>query len=464
MIPVRCGEIAEAVHGELAGVDPAAVVDGAVVIDSRAAGPGGLFVALPGERVDGHDYVGTATAAGVTVSLTTRPIDGCPCIVVADAQRALGDLARLVISRLPGLTVIGLTGSSGKTSTKDLIAQLIRPYGETVAPEGSFNNELGHPLTALQATESTKFLVAEMGARHAGDIVYLSGITPPQVGLVLNVGTSHIGEFGSQDNIAQAKGELIEAVRPGGTAVLNADDPRVAAMASRTEQRVLTFGEAEAADVRATDLTLDGEGRPSFTLRIGDFAGAVQLNYVGEHYVSNALGAAAIGYALGLTPEQLATGLTAATPVSAARMEVVERADGVTIINDAFNANPDSTRAALKALVAIGRSRGARTWAVLGEMLELGETSAEQHDGIGRLVVRLDVNRLLVIGPGAKPIHLGASLEGSWGDESAYVDTIPEGLEFLRGELRKGDVVLVKSSKGSKLRSLAEALIEEVAQ
>nr|WP_202885573.1 UDP-N-acetylmuramoyl-tripeptide--D-alanyl-D-alanine ligase [Kribbella sandramycini] len=448
----------------MAGVDPAAVVDGAVVIDSRAAGPGGLFVALPGERVDGHDYVGTATAAGVTVSLTTRPIDGCPCIVVADAQRALGDLARLVISRLPGLTVIGLTGSSGKTSTKDLIAQLIRPYGETVAPEGSFNNELGHPLTALQATESTKFLVAEMGARHAGDIVYLSGITPPQVGLVLNVGTSHIGEFGSQDNIAQAKGELIEAVRPGGTAVLNADDPRVAAMASRTEQRVLTFGEAEAADVRATDLTLDGEGRPSFTLRIGDFAGAVQLNYVGEHYVSNALGAAAIGYALGLTPEQLATGLTAATPVSAARMEVVERADGVTIINDAFNANPDSTRAALKALVAIGRSRGARTWAVLGEMLELGETSAEQHDGIGRLVVRLDVNRLLVIGPGAKPIHLGASLEGSWGDESAYVDTIPEGLEFLRGELRKGDVVLVKSSKGSKLRSLAEALIEEVAQ
>lgn len=461
MIPVSCGEIADAVDGELVGVDPSAVVDGAVVIDSRAAVPGGLFVALPGERVDGHDYVGTATDAGVTVSLVTRPIDGCPCIVVGDAQKALGDLARLVISRLPGLAVIGLTGSSGKTSTKDLIAQLIRPYGETVSPEGSFNNELGHPLTALQATETTKFLVAEMGARHIGDLTYLCGITPPRVGLVLNVGTSHIGEFGSQDNIALAKGELIEALVPGGTAVLNADDHRVAAMASRTEQRVLTFGEADGAGVRATDVKLDAEGRASFTLRIGDFSRTVQLQYIGEHYVSNALGAVAVGYAVGLTPEQLAEGLIAATPVSAARMEVTERADGVTVINDAFNANPDSVRAALKALVAIGRARGARTWAVLGEMLELGDTSAEEHDAIGRLVVRLDVNRLVVVGAGAKPIHLGASLEGSWGNESAFVDTIPEALELLRTELRAGDVVLVKSSKAAKLRSLADALLED---
>jgi UDP-N-acetylmuramoyl-tripeptide--D-alanyl-D-alanine ligase len=462
VIPVSCGEIGDAVGGELVGVDPSAVVDGAVVIDSRAAGPGGLFVALPGERVDGHDYVGTATEAGVTVSLVTRAIDGCPCIVVGDAQKALGDLARLVIGRLPGLTVIALTGSSGKTSTKDLIGQLIRPYGDTVVPEGSFNNEIGHPLTALQATESTKYLVAEMGARHQGDITYLTGITPPKVGLVLNVGTSHIGEFGSQDNIAVAKGELIEALVPGGTAVLNADDHRVAAMASRTEQRVLTFGEADGAGVRATDVKLDTEGRAGFTLRIGDFSRAVQLQYIGEHYVSNALGAVAVGYAVGLTPEQLAEGLIAATPVSAARMEVTERADGVTVINDAFNANPDSVRAALKALVAIGRARGARTWAVLGEMLELGDASADEHDAIGRLVVRLDVNRLVVVGAGAKPIHLGASLEGSWGNESAFVDTIPAALELLRTELRAGDVVLVKSSKGAKLRSLADALLEDV--
>ncbi|TDW75832.1 UDP-N-acetylmuramoyl-tripeptide--D-alanyl-D-alanine ligase [Kribbella pratensis] len=462
MIPVSCGEIADAVRGELVGVEPTAVVDGSVVIDSRAAEPRGLFVALPGERVDGHDYVGTATAAGVTAALTTRPIEGSPCIVVDDTQRALGDLARLVVGRLPDLTVIALTGSSGKTSTKDLIAQVIRPYGETVSPEGSFNNEIGHPLTALQATETTKYLVAEMGTRHQGDIAYLTGITPPGIGLVLNIGTSHIGEFGSQDNIAIAKGELIEAVPADGIAILNADDHRVAAMRSRTQARILTFGEAAEADIRAEGVKLDAEGRPAFVLHIGDFSGDVQLQFIGEHYVSNALAAAAVGSAIGLTPGQITDGLNAATRVSAARMELTERADGVTIINDAFNANPDSTRAALKSLVAIGRSRGARTWAVLGEMLELGDTSADEHDAIGRLVVRLDVNRLLVVGEGAKPIHLGASLEGSWGNESAFVDTIPEALELLRSELRAGDVVLVKSSKGSKLRSLADALLEDV--
>jgi UDP-N-acetylmuramoyl-tripeptide--D-alanyl-D-alanine ligase len=311
------------------------------------------------------------------------------------------------------------------------------------------------------ATASTKYLVAEMGARHTGDIRFLSGITPPAVGLVLNVGTSHIGEFGSQDNIAIAKGELIEAVRPGGTAVLNADDHRVAAMRSRTQEKVLTFGEAPEADVRATDVKLDGEGRPAFTLHIKDFSGNVQLQLIGEHHVSNALAAAAVALAVGLTPEQIADGLNAAQRVSAARMELTERADGVTIINDAFNANPDSTRAALKSLVAIGRSRGARTWAVLGEMLELGDTSTDEHDAIGRLAVRLDVNRLVVVGEGAKPIHLGASLEGSWGNESVFVATIPEALELLRAELRAGDVVLVKSSKAAKLRSLADALLEE---
>lgn len=462
MIPVSCGEIADVVRGELAGVDPSAVVDGAVVIDSRAADPGGMFVALPGERVDGHDFVGTATWAGVTVSLTARPVEGSPCIVVDDPQRALGDLARFVVDRLPDLTVIALTGSSGKTSTKDLIAQVIRPYGETVSPEGSFNNELGHPLTALQASATTKYLIAEMGARHQGDITYLTGITPPAIGLVLNVGTSHIGEFGTQDNIAVAKGELIEAVTAGGTAVLNADDHRVAGMRSRTREKVLTFGESPEADVRAADVKLDAEGRPAFRLHLGDFSGNVQLRFIGEHYVSNALAAAAVASAVGLTPEQIADGLNAATRVSAARMELTERPDGVTIINDAFNANPDSTRAALKSLVAIGRSRGARTWAVLGEMLELGDASADEHDAIGRLVVRLDVNRLVVVGAGAKPIHLGACLEGSWGDESTFVDSIPDALELLRSELRAGDVVLVKSSKGSKLRSLADTLLEDV--
>ncbi len=461
MIPVSCGDIATAVGGELVGVDPAAVVDGSVAKDSREVVPGGLFVALPGERADGHDFVPAVTEAGVTVSLTTRPVDGCPCVVVPDTQVALGELARYVVAQLPELTVIGLTGSQGKTSTKDLIAQLVAPYGPTVAPIGSFNNEIGHPLTALQADRTTRFLVAEMGARHVGDINYLCRITPPKVGLVLNVGHSHIGEFGSQDAIAQAKGEMIDNVVAGGTAVLNADDPRVAAMASRTEQTVRRFGEAPDADVRATDVKLDENGRPSFTLHADGQSFAIQLQLIGEHQVPNALAATAAVLAAGLTPEQAAAGLNEATTVSKWRMEVTERADGVTVINDAYNANPDSMRAALKALVAIGRAREARTWAVLGEMLELGDTSSTEHDAVGRLAVRLDVNRLVAVGPGAKPIHLGASLEGSWGNESAYFDTIPEALELLRAELRSGDVVLVKSSKASNLRSLADALLEE---
>lgn len=464
MIPVRCDELAKVVGGEAVGVDPAAVVDAAVVIDSRQVVPGALFVALPGENVDGHDYVVAATAAGATASLTARPVDGSPCIVVEDPQQALGKLAAHVLGRLPDCLVLGLTGSQGKTSTKDLIAQLVSPYGPTVAPVGSFNNELGHPLTALQADENTRFLVAEMGARHVGDIAYLSRITPPRVGLVLNVGYSHIGEFGSRDAIAVAKGELIEAVVPGGTAVLNADDPRVLAMAGRTEQRVVTFGLAPDADVRADGIQLDSDGRPGFTLHLGDRTFAVQLQLVGEHHVSNALAAAAAAQAAGLTPEQIAEGLNAATAVSRARMEVTRRPDGVTVINDAYNANPDSVRAALKSLVAIGRSREARTWAVLGEMLELGETSTDEHDAIGRLVVRLDVNRLVAVGEGARPIHLGATLEGSWGNESAFVATIDDALELLRAELRPGDLVLVKSSKASGLRRLADALLAEGAQ
>ncbi|WBQ02591.1 UDP-N-acetylmuramoyl-tripeptide--D-alanyl-D-alanine ligase [Kribbella sp. CA-293567] len=464
MIPVSCAQLAEAVGGELAGADPAALVEAGVEIDSRKVAAGGLFVAFAGENVDGHEYVPAVTAAGATVSITTRPIDGCPCIVVPDVQVAIGELARYVVSRLPDLTVIGLTGSQGKTSTKDLIAQLLAPYGPTVAPVGSFNNEIGHPLTALKADLTTRFLVAEMGARHVGDITYLCRITPPKIGLVLNVGHSHIGEFGSQDAIAVAKGELIEAVLPGGTAVLNAGDQRVAAMASRTEQTVVTWGETSDVDVRATGVELDSLGRPGFTLHLDGEEHVVQLQLVGEHQVSNALAAAAAVQAAGLTPAQIADGLNTATAVSKWRMEVTERADGVTVINDAYNANPDSVRAALKALVAIGRTRGARTWAVLGEMRELGDTSTEEHDGVGRLVVRLDVHRLIAVGEPARPIHLGASLEGSWGNESAYVDDIDGALELLRKELRPGDVVLVKASRAAGLERLAAALLEEASQ
>jgi len=461
VIPLSVAGLASAVGGTIAGADPDAIVSAPATIDSRTVTPGGLFVAFPGENVDGHDYVAAAIAAGAVVALTSRPVEGSPCVVVDDQQEALGRLAAFVLRRLPDLTVIGLTGSQGKTSTKDLIAQLLRPAGPTVAPRGSLNNEIGHPLTALQADEKTRFLVSEMGAAQVGDIRYLTGITPPRIGLVLNVGSAHVGRFGSPDNIAVAKGELVEALPADGTAVLNADDARVAAMASRTTARVLTFGEADGADVRATGVALDEGGRPRFTLHAGGEEHPVRLRLVGEHQVSNALGAAAVAYAAGITPADIAARLAAAEAESRWRMEVTDRADGVTVINDAYNANPESVRAALKALVAIGRARNARTWAVLGEMRELGAASAAEHDAVGRLAVRLDVNRLVAVGEAARAIHLGAAHEGSWGDESVYAETAEAALELLRAELRPGDVVLVKASRSIGLESLAAALLKE---
>ncbi len=452
MIPLSVAEIATAVGGTLAGADPDAMVTAPASIDSRTVAEGGLFVAFPGEKVDGHDYVAMAAKQGAVAALTTRPVEG-PCIVVDETQRALGVLARYVVDRLPNLTVVGLTGSQGKTSTKDLIAQLLRTQGPTVAPKGSFNNEIGHPLTALQCDTGTRFLVSEMGARHRGDITYLTGITPPRIGLVLNVGLSHIGEFGSQDAIAVAKGELVEAVPPNGYAVLSADDDRVRAMAARTVASTLLFGEAEDSDVRASDVVLDEFGRPSFTLHWDRQQWPIRLQLVGRHNVSNALAAAAVAYAIRMPPEAVAAGLNSAVSESKWRMEVTERSDGVTVVNDAYNANPASMRAALEALMAVAGSR--RSWAVLGEMRELGAASASEHEAVGRLTVRLGVNRLVVVGDAARPIHVGAQSEGT----SVYVDSAQAALDLLRRELRPGDVVLVKASRAVGLEKLAAELI-----
>jgi UDP-N-acetylmuramoyl-tripeptide--D-alanyl-D-alanine ligase len=379
---------------------------------------------------------------------------------------ALAKLARHVTDRLVSedLTVVGLTGSSGKTSTKDLIAQVLAPTGETVAPPGSFNNEIGHPWTALRATEDTRYLVLELSARGIGHIRNLCEVAPPKIGAVLNVGTSHIGEFGSRENIALGKGELVEALPADGVAVLNADDPLVAAMASRTKAKVVLAGEAENADVRAVDIELDELARASFTLRTARGDARVQLGVHGAHQVSNALIAAAVALELGATPEEVAARLSAARPVSERRMEVTDRPDGVTVVNDSFNANPDSVRAALKSLATMSRATtpARRSWAVLGPMGELGDDSVRAHDDIGRLAVRLDINKLVVVDAGgdARAIHQGAHLEGSWGEESVLVPDVDAAIALLSAELRPGDVVLVKASKAYRLWRVAEALLE----
>ncbi|MFD7581272.1 UDP-N-acetylmuramoyl-tripeptide--D-alanyl-D-alanine ligase [Kitasatospora sp. NPDC059803] len=463
MIALTLAEVAAAVGGTLDGADPGALVTGPVEVDSRKVRPGGLFAAFVGEHVDGHDYAAVAVGAGAVAVLADHPV-GVPAVLVDSVVDALGKLARTVVARAEGTAVVALTGSAGKTSTKDLIAQLLQRIGDTVYPPGSLNNEIGHPMTALRVEPGTRHLVMEMGARHKGDIEYLTSITPPRIGLVLNVGTAHVGEFGSQEAIAEAKGELVEALPADGAAILNADDRLVRAMASRTRAKVVLFGESPDAHVRATNVQLDAAGRPSFTLTTPAGSAPVQLRLYGEHHVSNALAAAAVAVELGMSVDDTATALGEAGALSRWRMEVVDRADGVTVVNDAYNANPDSMRAALRALVSMG-GRGPerrRTWAVLGEMRELGEESLAEHDAIGRLAVRLDVTKLVAVGGReAACMELGARNEGSWGEESVLVSDADAAVELLRSQLRPGDVVLVKASRSVGLEKVAEALLSD---
>ncbi|WP_405596613.1 UDP-N-acetylmuramoyl-tripeptide--D-alanyl-D-alanine ligase [Streptomyces sp. NBC_01410] len=461
MIALSLAEIAEIVGGQSYDIpDPDLRVTGPVVIDSRAVQPGALFAAFAGEKVDGHDYAERAVAAGAAAVLATRPV-GVPAIVVPDVTAALGALARSVVERL-GTTTVALTGSSGKTSTKDLIAQVLERKGPTVYPAGNLNNEIGLPLTALRVAEDTEHLVLEMGARYIGDIRYLTGLVPPKVSLVLNVGTAHIGEFGGREQIAEAKGEIVEGLPPadaGGVAVLNADDPLVRAMASRTKARVILFGEAGDADVRAENVRLTRQGQPAFTLHTPTGCSDVTMRLYGEHHVSNALAAAAVAHELGMSVDEIALALSEAGTLSRWRMEVTERPDGVTVVNDAYNANPESMRAALRALAAMGQGR--RTWAVLGQMAELGGEALAEHDAVGRLAVRLNVSKLVAVGGReASWLQLGAYNEGSWGEESVHVSDAQAAVDLLRSELRPGDVVLVKASRSVGLERVAQALLE----
>ncbi|MFD5797763.1 UDP-N-acetylmuramoyl-tripeptide--D-alanyl-D-alanine ligase [Streptomyces diastatochromogenes] len=462
MIALSLAEIAAVVGGQTHDIpDPSVQVTGPVVRDSRDVVPGTLFAAFVGERVDGHDFAQAVVEAGAVAVLASRPV-GVPAIVVEDVQTALGALARHVVRRL-GATLVALTGSAGKTSTKDLIAQVLQSKAPTVFTPGSLNNEIGLPLTALSATEETRFLVLEMGARGIGHIRYLTDLTPPRIGLVLNVGTAHIGEFGGREQIARAKGELVEALPEDGAAILNADDPLVRAMASRTKAKVVLFGESAEADVRAENVRLTDSGQPAFRLHTPSGASDVTMRLYGEHHVSNALAAAAVAHELGLSAEEIATALSEAGSLSRWRMEVTERPDGVTIVNDAYNANPESMRAALRALAAMGKGR--RTWAVLGKMAELGDEALAEHDAVGRLAVRLNVSKLVAVGGiEASWLQLGAYNEGSWGEESVHVSDAQAAVDLLRSELRPGDVVLVKASRSVGLESVAQALVETGAE
>ncbi len=459
MIPLSVAQIAEIVGGRADLLpDRGAMVSGPVVIDSRQAGPGSLFAALPGSHADGHDFAAAAIAAGATAVLATRPV-GVPALIVPDVPAALAALATAVVARLPGLTTAAITGSAGKTTTKDLSAQLIESLGPTVSPRNSYNNEIGHPLTVLRVTRQTRYLVAEMSARGPGHIAALCRISPPRLGVVLCVGHAHAGVFGSIDEVALAKAELPAALPAGGVAVLNADDPRVLVMAERTAARVVTFGRAPSADVRAAGIVLDEAGRPGFTLVTAAGSAPVRLRLHGEHNVANALAAAALAAQLGLEVAAIAAGLSAATARSRWRMEVTRRPDGVTVINDAYNANPEALSAALSAAAAM--ANGGRAFAVLGHMTELGAQAEELHEQAGRQAARAGLAGLIVVGQQAAPMLAGAKADPSWRGELLQVPDAAAAVAAAARLVRPGDVVLVKASRAANLQRVALALTGE---
>ena len=485
MIPLTLREVAQATGGRVhpGGRDGAAAeltVTGPVVTDSREVLPGSLYVARRGEHADGHDYLAVAADRGAVGALTNRESDLLPCVVLDEdpdrlserpdrppydaVTRGFAALGREVVDRCTttgGLRVVGITGSSGKTSTKDLMAQVVSRLGPTLAPEASYNSEVGVPLTVCRLTPDTGYLIAEMGASGTGHIAHLTAVAPPHVAVVLNVGSAHLGEFGSREAIGRAKAELVQALPEDGLAVLNADDAVVSAMAqdaAAVGARTLLVGRGAAADLRATDVTTDVRGHASFTLHGTDTPEGgvpVTLRLVGEHHVGNALAVAAVAHEWGMPWHQVAQALGAAVPRSRWRMEVTERPDGVIVVNDAYNANPDSTGAALRALAAM-RPQDGRTLAVLGGMLELGAESDAEHARVGALAAELGVDHLVAVGELAEPAAT-AYLEGG-GGEATFLPDRHEARAFLEEHLRPADVVLLKSSRDSGLRLLGDEL------
>ncbi|WEK60170.1 MAG: UDP-N-acetylmuramoyl-tripeptide--D-alanyl-D-alanine ligase [Candidatus Microbacterium colombiense] len=467
MIALSLAEIAATVGGELrlAGTDSAeTVVDGVVDTDSRVMGPGSIFVAKPGAETDGHRFVGAAVAAGAVLAIVERPVDDeVSQIVVPDVIAALADLAREVVARVRAagdLRIVGITGSNGKTTTKNFLARILADEGETIAPINSYNNEVGAPVTMLRVTERTRFLVSEFGAAAPGSIARLAGLVEPDVAVVLMVGMAHAGGFGGIEETAKAKSELVATATASGTAVLGVDDARVAAMRALAESRgmsVVGFGLSPAADVRAHDVVVTASGT-ACTIEVDGARAPLRLRVLGAHHVTNALAAIAAAGVLGVSVAD-----------SIARLETVEIAerwrmqpmgnDRVRIINDAYNASPDSMAAALRTLAQI-TAPGERTVAVLGAMSELGESAGEEHDRIGLLAVRLNIQRIVVVGPEARRLYLSAVGEGSWDSEAVHLPDQDAAFEYLRTELRDGDRVLVKSSNSVGLRHLGDRLGE----
>jgi len=448
MIPMKASEIAVVVNGTLHGSD--VLVSEAPVIDSRVAIDGSLFLAVQGENVDGHGFVDDAFAHGAVLAITSKPVSQRH-IIVDDVVAALGKLAQHVRSNLLDLTVIGITGSQGKTTTKELLASILSSAAPTVAPLGNFNNEIGAPISLLHCTETTKYCIVEMGARHPGDIAHLCSIAQPNIGVVLKVGSAHVGEFGSMQAIAATKSELIQSLSPEGIAILGTYDDFTPAMARAHKGKTLTFGESSECDIRATDIEVR-EGRAHFDLITPEGRSAVGLRIVGLHQVANALAVASVATVLGFSLDQIASGLSTAESEAKWRMEI-EELPSLVLINDAYNASPEATAAALQTLALFAQERGGESWAFLGKMHELGESSNTDHAAIGTLASELGIDHLVCVGAP----EYAASISASSAISIHRCADIAEAIE-VANNLSKGDVVLVKASRSEKLEILADAI------
>lgn len=469
MITLTLNQISAALGGTLRlapGADGETQISGETQTDSRRLTAGGIFIALAGEKSNGHLFVPAAIETGVALIIIDREHDhdhdvSVSHIVVEDTLTALADLAKFVVATVRSngaLKVIGITGSNGKTTTKNLLRAMLSSAGPTIAPPESLNNQVGAPLSMLSINPETNYLVVEMGASGVGDIARIVDIAMPDIAVVLKVGLAHAGEFGGVEQTARAKSEIVTALPPQAVAVLNADDERVVRMAGSTPARPFWFGLDVSADVCADNLntTLTGTG---FTLVVGQLRRPVRLQLIGEHQVMNALAAVAVVLQLGIDLDLALAALESVPRAERWRMEVLNSTDGIVVINDAYNASPDSMSAALKTLAQIVGPEQ-RSVAVLGEMTALGEYSDEEHDRIGRLVVRLNIQKLIVVGHGARHIHNAAGLEGSWDGESVLVANADEAQELIRADLRAGDVVLVKASNSANLRELGDRIGE----
>ena len=450
MIKLSAQDFASVVSGSLHDISPSQILDQDPVINSKDASAKNFFVAFKGEKFDGHDFVSEALNSGAKFSLVSKSVSG-PHVLVSNVGQALIDLARFVRTQLPNMKVIGITGSQGKTTTKEFLYSVLQNEGTTVATAGNFNTDIGVPLTLLRSTEATKFCILEMGARHVGDIAKLTELANPNVGVVLVVGTAHLGEFGSVEAIAKTKSELIKALSPKMTAVLGTYDQFTPKMADSLDLNTVLFGDGQI--VRAADIELHG-GFAHFDLVTPAGRNSVALQVIGEHQIPNALAAAAVAFSLGVKNESIAIGLTTALLSSKWRMQI-ETINGVQIIHDYYNANPESMKAALKTLVMLSQESGGASWAILGKMHELGSKESSGHLEVAEFASQLGVDHLVSVAPA---VYQESNNQSS--DENMLIHNCSSAAAVLElvNNISTGDVILLKASRSEKFEDLAELI------